>query len=232
MYTLTNKADSKWENYAVEIYQDTNSGFEGYKHYGASKIQGKPYCLGNTAFGSSQLHHDMFINEMPDEGRILSSDAAALIKEEDKFGRQLTEIVGGNEKTDFVFLFPCDEENEVAERKKELQSIALENDKDATTRTGVINEREHLGLKAKFGDPSWTHPHYCLLQEEPSLDPQLVCEEVRGCLYSDEGCLALDGEHCSDAGACKSGFCSEGTCGHVSAFVCSKLCSRMRCYKH
>lgn len=217
IYGLQNK-NSDWENYAVEIVKitntDTNTEFRGYKHYGASKKLGKPYCLGNEAFGSSMLHHDVFINEMPAAGALPFSDAEALMSSEPKFGKNLTKILEG----DFVFLFACDKANEVLDYKKQLQRYAEEASKDGRIVSAVINDQEDLGVASPFGNERWTHPHYCRVLEEPSIDSRQVCDAEDECLYTPGSCKEYDSIQCSVGEECVSGSChDDGKCGVVSS---------------
>lgn len=147
---------------------------------------------------------------MPAAGGISYSDAEALIRQENKFGRNITEIIKG----DFIFLFPCGRPNEILEYKKELQDHASDDGKDGRTQKGVVNDLEYLGQATSFGSEHWIHPHYCRLLEEPSIASQQVCEEVDECLYTPGDCLEYDAGPCSVDEACVSGsYSDDGKCG-------------------
>lgn len=203
-----------WEKYAVEIYRNANTEFVGYKHYGASEMLGEPYCLGNRAFGSSKLHRDEFINELPAEGDINYTSAEALMESKDTFGGNLTDTLDG----DFVFLFPCDKHNETMAYKKQLQDSAADANGDGKTRNGVSNEHEFLGQAANFGYERWRHPHYCQILEEPGIDSGELCDEVDECLYTPGDCKEYDSMPCSGNQQCVSSLCDDdGMCGQVSS---------------
>ena len=180
LYGLQNNG-TRWEDFTVELIKeeatDKNEPFVGYKHIGASKRLGSPYCLGSIAFGSAQIKNDAHIYNVL-EGDLGEGDAK-LLQEGRLFknGKNLTESIDG----DFVFLFPCTETDELKEYKKELDQRVGEANRDGKTENGVLNYMEYLGTAANFvSDEKWKYPHYCGLSEEPTESGG--CKEENGML--------------------------------------------------
>lgn len=211
-YGLHNE-DSKWQDYAVEIYKDNKSGFVGYKHYGVSQREGKPYCLGSIAFGTSLIKNDLFLREVM--GGVFTPTQAAELRagKHGELGRKLSAAVKG----DFVFLFPCSGTNEPVDYRAILQQKALKEDGSGRTENGVVTMYEDLGVAAKFGIPEWRKPHYCGMGEEPS--PTGQCKKVQACSYEVDKCKAYDEFDCEKDDDCASGKClrdQDKKCGEVS----------------
>jgi hypothetical protein len=94
--------DAVWEDFVVELYQEKDTGFVGYRHYGASNALGKAYCLGSTVFGPNTFKKDLFIHDMPANQDTLPIDAENDLTSGNS-GALLSTIASG----DIVFLFPC-----------------------------------------------------------------------------------------------------------------------------
>ncbi|CAB9504894.1 TECPR [Seminavis robusta] len=182
IYGRQDNPDKEWENYAVELYN--KSGFVGWKHLGASARLGKPYCLGSAAFGNSSLKNDLFMTDIPAEGRIIEESVKNITKGIN--GNFLSTKIDGN----FVFLFPCSEINPVGEMKKELSDKAAEASMDGSVESGLVNIDEHMGEAARLCNPAdlkcksrspWREPHICGEKEEPTASGQ--CRAVDNCFY-------------------------------------------------
>ncbi|CAB9509704.1 Cupin superfamily protein [Seminavis robusta] len=182
IYGRQDNPDKEWENYAVELYN--KSGFVGWKHLGASERLGKPFCLGSSAFGNSTFKNDLFMTDIPAEGRIIEESVKNIT--EGINGKSLSTKIAG----DFVFLFPCSETNPVVEMKKKLSDAAAEASMDGSVESGLVNIDEDLGEAARHCNHAdmtckarspWREPHICGEKEEPTESGQ--CRSVDNCFY-------------------------------------------------
>ncbi|CAB9515004.1 Cupin superfamily protein [Seminavis robusta] len=176
VYGRQHNTDQEWEKYAVELYN--KSGFVGWKHLGVSERLGKPYCLGSTAFGSSTFQNDLFITNIPMEGRVLEKDLKNIT-----YGTN-GELLSAKLAGDFVFLFPCIEQNPILETKKMLLDLAAEASMDGSVESGIVNIEEDLGVASRHCNPAkrqckakspWGNPHICGEKEEPTKSGASKC---------------------------------------------------------